>query len=64
MHGLLGGREVVVLAGRLHLYEGHSPATTVLPIQIAYAMGARVRDLAPDAHGLPDLAGASLGDAQ
>jgi ABC-type transport system substrate-binding protein len=30
----------------------------------AYAMGARIRDLAPDAHGLPDLAGASLGDAQ
>ncbi len=30
----------------------------------AYAMGVRIRDLAPDAHGLPDLAGASLGDAQ
>jgi MarR-like DNA-binding transcriptional regulator SgrR of sgrS sRNA len=29
----------------------------------AYAIGARVRDLALDADGLPDLAGASLGDA-
>ncbi len=29
----------------------------------AYASGARVRDLALDADGLPDLAGASLGDA-
>jgi peptide/nickel transport system substrate-binding protein len=40
---------------------------TVIPLvdlPRAYAMGARVRDLAPDAHGLPDLAGASLGDAQ
>jgi purine-nucleoside phosphorylase len=52
VHGLLGGREVVVLAGRLHLYEGHSAATTVLPIRIAHAMGARVLVLSNAAGGI------------
>jgi purine-nucleoside phosphorylase len=61
VHGLLGGREVVVLAGRLHLYEGHSVETTVLPLRIAHAMGARVLVLSNAAGGIrPDLTPGTL----
>jgi purine-nucleoside phosphorylase len=61
VHGLLNGREVVAIAGRLHLYEGVSVETAVLPVRIAYAMGARVLVLSNAAGGIrADLAPGTL----
>jgi purine-nucleoside phosphorylase len=61
VHGLLHGREVVAIAGRLHLYEGFSAETTVLPVRIAHAMGARVLVLSNAAGGIrPDLVPGTL----
>jgi purine-nucleoside phosphorylase len=61
VHGLLNGREVVVIAGRLHRYEGFSAATTALPVRIAHAMGARVLVLSNAAGGIrPDLTAGTL----
>jgi purine-nucleoside phosphorylase len=37
-----GGRRVLVLAGRVHLYEGHAPATVVHGVRTAAAAGCRV----------------------
>ena len=39
--GRLAGREVVALAGRFHLYEGHSPALAGFPVRVLHALGAR-----------------------
>jgi purine-nucleoside phosphorylase len=39
--GLCRGRPVLVLEGRLHLYEGHEPAHVVRPIRTAWALGVR-----------------------
>ena len=33
------GRRVVVLAGRIHRYEGHDPALVAMPVQLLAAMG-------------------------
>jgi purine-nucleoside phosphorylase len=35
----IGGRDVLVLLGRVHLYEGHSPATVVHAVRTAIAGG-------------------------
>lgn len=35
----LGGRRILVFLGRLHLYEGYSPAQVVHPVRIAAAAG-------------------------
>lgn len=39
--GLLGGRPVIALAGRFHLYEGHDAATAGFPVRVLRALGAR-----------------------
>ena len=39
--GTLGGREVLVLAGRFHMYEGHPARASVFPVRVAHALGAR-----------------------
>jgi purine-nucleoside phosphorylase len=39
--GMLEGREVVALAGRFHMYEGHSAATAALPVRVAAELGIR-----------------------
>ena len=39
--GTLGGREVVALAGRFHLYEGHDAALGGFPVRVLHALGAR-----------------------
>ncbi|MEX0906685.1 MAG: purine-nucleoside phosphorylase [Gemmatimonadota bacterium] len=39
--GTLEGVTCAVLEGRLHLYEGHSPATVVLPARVVLGLGAR-----------------------
>ena len=39
--GKLGGREVVALNGRLHMYEGHSAALAAFPVRVFHALGTR-----------------------
>jgi purine-nucleoside phosphorylase len=41
MHGTLGGRKVLLLAGRFHLYEGHPSALAGFPVRVMHALGAR-----------------------
>jgi purine-nucleoside phosphorylase len=38
--GTLGGREVVALSGRFHIYEGHPAALTAFPVRVFHALGA------------------------
>ncbi|MFL5635633.1 MAG: purine-nucleoside phosphorylase [Gemmatimonadaceae bacterium] len=38
--GDLGGREVVALSGRFHLYEGHPAALAAFPVRVFHALGA------------------------
>lgn len=40
--GTLAGVPVVAFSGRLHCYEGHSPADVVVPVRLAKALGAKV----------------------
>lgn len=40
--GTLAGREVLVFAGRFHMYEGHSARVAAYPVRVARALGARV----------------------
>ncbi len=40
--GTLGGRSVVALAGRFHMYEGHDAALAAFPVRVVHALGARV----------------------
>ncbi|MDR0888925.1 MAG: purine-nucleoside phosphorylase [Coriobacteriales bacterium] len=39
--GTIGARQVVCMQGRLHAYEGNSPEDVVMPLYVAYALGAR-----------------------
>src|SRR5438067_1687463 len=39
--GSLGGRDVVALSGRFHLYEGHPAAVSAFPVRVFRALGAR-----------------------
>jgi purine-nucleoside phosphorylase len=50
--GRLGGRSVVLLQGRFHLYEGNDPGLVVQPILLFHALGARVVVLTNAAGGL------------
>jgi purine-nucleoside phosphorylase len=38
--GNLGGREVVALNGRFHMYEGHLAALAAFPVRVFHALGA------------------------
>ena len=42
IRGTLGGREVLALAGRFHMYEGYSARTAGFPVRVAHALGAKV----------------------
>ena len=42
IRGTLGGREVLALAGRFHMYEGYSARTAGFPVRVVHALGARV----------------------
>ena len=50
--GRLGGRRVVALSGRFHLYEGHSPRLAAFPVRLVHALGARVLIASNAAGGL------------
>jgi purine-nucleoside phosphorylase len=39
--GTLAGVNVVAFSGRLHCYEGHSPADVVVPVRLAKLLGAK-----------------------
>jgi purine-nucleoside phosphorylase len=50
--GVLAGRPVVMLQGRLHLYEGNDPGLVVQPVLLFHALGARIVVLTNAAGGL------------
>jgi purine-nucleoside phosphorylase len=50
--GRLGGRPVVMLQGRFHLYEGNDPGLVVQPVLLFHRLGARVVVLTNAAGGL------------
>lgn len=37
--GTIGGKEVVLMDGRVHLYEGYTPQQVVMPIRLMRQMG-------------------------
>lgn len=39
--GKLGGRQVIALSGRFHMYEGHSAALAGFPVRVLNELGAR-----------------------
>jgi purine-nucleoside phosphorylase len=39
--GTLGGRDIVALSGRFHVYEGHPAALAAFPVRVFRALGAR-----------------------
>ncbi len=50
--GTLGGRSVVMLQGRFHLYEGNAPGLVVEPVLLFGRLGARIVVLTNAAGGL------------
>lgn len=59
--GTLAGRPVLALAGRFHVYEGHSAAQAAFPVRVLHALGAPVLFVSNAAGGLrPDMVAGSL----
>jgi purine-nucleoside phosphorylase len=50
--GRLAERPVIALAGRYHLYEGHSARRAAFPIRVAHALGARTLFVSNAAGGI------------
>lgn len=50
--GTLGGRPVVALAGRFHMYEGHDAALAGFPVRVLHALGAPVLFVSNAAGGI------------
>jgi purine-nucleoside phosphorylase len=50
--GTLGGREVVALAGRFHMYEGHPAQLAGFPVRVVHALGARTLFVSNAAGGI------------
>lgn len=50
--GRLEGVDVLALAGRVHLYEGHSPALAALPVRVMHALGTDVLFVSNAAGGI------------
>jgi purine-nucleoside phosphorylase len=54
--GKISGRPVIVLKGRLHLYEGFSPAEVVFPVRVLQELGVKILIVSNAAGGLtPDF---------
>lgn len=59
--GKLGGREVITLAGRFHMYEGHPAALAAFPVRVMRALGAPILFASNAAGGIRrDLAAGDL----
>ena len=52
IYGTLAGRPVVALAGRFHVYEGHSAAKAAFPVRVLHALGAPIVLLSNAAGGI------------
>jgi purine-nucleoside phosphorylase len=50
--GTLGGKPVVALAGRFHMYEGHDAALAGFPVRVLHALGAPVLFVSNAAGGI------------
>lgn len=50
--GKLGGRLVVTLAGRFHMYEGHDAALAGFPVRVVHALGGRTLFVSNAAGGI------------
>jgi len=50
--GRVAGRPVVALAGRFHMYEGHSAALAGFPVRVLHALGARTLFVSNAAGGI------------
>lgn len=50
--GILQGRQVIILQGRLHLYEGYMPAEITFPVRVLQELGVRRLILTNAAGGL------------
>ena len=50
--GTLGGRPVIALAGRFHMYEGHDAALAGFPVRVLHALGARTLFVSNAAGGI------------
>jgi len=50
--GALGGRPVVTLAGRFHMYEGHRAALAGFPVRVLHALGVRTLFVSNAAGGI------------
>ena len=54
--GTLAGKEVVMMQGRLHYYEGHPMSAIIFPVRVMHALGARTFIVTNAAGGLnPDF---------
>lgn len=61
VHGRVGGRRVIAMQGRVHLYEGHSPAAVVLGVRLMLKLGAGTLIVSNAAGGIaPQLAPGAL----
>jgi len=52
--GTLGGSPVIVMQGRVHYYEGHSPEAVTFPMRVMGALGIRAVILTNAAGGISD----------
>jgi purine-nucleoside phosphorylase len=50
--GTLGGCEVLLLAGRFHMYEGHDAREAAFPVRVVHALGARTLFVSNAAGGI------------
>jgi purine-nucleoside phosphorylase len=52
IRGTLGGREILALAGRFHMYEGHTARAAAFPVRVVHALGAKVLFVSNAAGGI------------
>ncbi len=52
IRGTLAGREVLALAGRFHMYEGHDARTAAYPVRVLHALGAKLLFVSNAAGGI------------
>jgi purine-nucleoside phosphorylase len=50
--GMLGGRRVVALSGRFHMYEGHDASLAGFPVRVLHELGAQTLNVTNAAGGI------------